>query len=140
MFVPFTVNSQVGIGSPGALRPGIVSSDALSSSLPSALKASNRAAQPVEPHNTSVAEEQPLVNCARTGIGSSAMALRIPFWPDGGCGKNISRALALLLVGACAGVNITPFSSQESTQRPVISAFSKSITTLVWPKTRPATS
>src|ERR1017187_2236673 len=131
MFVPFTVNSKVGIGSPGALRPGIVSSDASSSSLPSASKASNRAAQPVEPHNTSLTQEQPLVNRARTGIGSSAMALRIPLWPDGMCGKNMSRALALLLVGGCAGVNTTPLSSQESTQRPVILAFSKSITTLV---------
>src|SRR5450755_2594581 len=99
MFVPFTVNSQVGMGSPGALRPGMVSSNALSSNLPSASKASNFAGQPVEPHNTSVTEEQPLVNCARTGIGSSAMALRIPFLPDGRCGKNISRALAWLLVG-----------------------------------------
>src|SRR5665213_1817817 len=138
MFVPFTVNSQVGIGSPGDLRPGMDSSEALSSSLPSASKASNFAGQPVEPHNSSVTEVQPLVNCARTGIGSSAIALKIPFLPDGGCGKNMSRALAWLLVGGRAGVNKTPLSVQESTQRPVISAFSKSITTLVWPNVRPA--
>src|SRR5665213_2974344 len=99
MFVPFTVNSQVGIGSAGALRPGTASSDVLSSSFPSAVKASNFAGQPVEPHSTSVTEEQPFVNCARTGIGSSAIALKIPFLPDGNCGKNMSRALAWLLVG-----------------------------------------
>src|SRR6185312_14503406 len=78
-----------------------------------------------------VTDEQPLVNLARTGIGSSAIALRIPFRPEGGCGKNISRDLALLFVGACAGVNTTPFSSQESTHRPVISALSKVMTSFV---------
>lgn len=78
-----------------------------------------------------VTEAQPLVKLARTGMGSSAMALRIPLRPEGACGKNINRALALLLVGACAGANTTPLSTQESTHRPVISALSKVMTWFV---------
>ena len=108
----------------------------MSTSFPSASKASSRAVQPVEPQNTTVTEETPVGNRARTGIGSSAIALRIPFRPEGMCGKNMSFALALLRVGAFAGVNTTPFSSQDSIHRPVISAFSKSKTTWDWAKAK----
>jgi hypothetical protein len=45
-----------------------------------------------------------------TGIGSSAIAFRMPFRPVFRCGKNITLATALLLAGGRAGANTTPCS------------------------------
>ena len=82
MLAAFTVRVKIGIGSPGALRPGTDSSRARSTTLPSASKASTRAGVPVDPHIARVTDETGLGKVARTGIGSVAIAQTIPLWPE----------------------------------------------------------
>src|SRR4249919_2747022 len=95
----FTVMVKMGTGSPGSLRPGTDSSAARFTTLPSESNASNTAGVPVDPQNETVTEETGVGKVARTGIGSSAMAHRIPLRPVATCGKNMTSPLALDFLG-----------------------------------------
>src|SRR4029077_469520 len=99
MRLAFTVMVKIGTGSPGALRPGTDSRLARSSTLPSESNASRRAGVPVDPQNETVTEETGAGKVARTGIGSSAIAHKIPLRPVPTCGKNMTKPFALDFLG-----------------------------------------
>src|SRR3954470_19671430 len=74
-----TVSWKNGTGSPGDLRPGAATSNALSTTAPFLSRASSNAGQPVEPQSTSVTAEASAGNVACTGMTwSVAMAFRMP--------------------------------------------------------------
>src|SRR4051812_46449219 len=99
MRLALTVMLKTGIGSPGALRPGMDSSLTRSTTLPSESKASSNAGVRVDPHSATVTEETGFGKVAWTGIGSLAIAHTMPLWPEVGWGKNITTPLALVSRG-----------------------------------------